>query len=222
MKKAVLLRLLLLAALAASTLSCGIVWTDPPTPTPVPTATSTATPIPPTETPIPTATPTETPSPVPTQSRASLLEALTKVKNGGSAPEAAAYEKSKAGVHPIFILAPDEEAEAWNVELPYNWQPGFLNKVELVASIRYLETKINMTRYRHPGESGWIFVTRYRRDTLVELFAAQTGEQIDSKIFQGGDPIPFPPYLGGGTTSLYGDDAPHDLIEEWLRTFVEK
>jgi hypothetical protein len=151
-----------------------------------------------------------------------MIEALVQVKNGGAAPDAAAYEKSKAGVHPIFILASDDEVDAWNVGLPYAWQPGFLNKVELVASIRYLETKLNMTRYRHPGESGWIFVTRYRRDTLVEVFAAQTGEMIDSKIFQGGDPVAFPPYLGSGTTSLYGDDAPHDLIEEWLKTFVEK
>jgi len=221
MKKAVLPRLLALAALTASTLGCAIEWTDPPTPTPVPTATFTATPIPPTDTPVPTSTPTETPSPVPTQSRSSLIEALAQVKNGGAASEAAAYEKSKSGVHPIFILAPDDEVDAWNQELPYSWQPGFLNKVELVASIRYLEVKLNTTRYRNPGESGWIFVTRYRLDTLVEVFEAQTGEKIDSKTFPGADPMPFPPYLASGTTSLYGNKADHDVIEDWLKEFVE-
>lgn len=215
-------RVFWLVTLSALVLGCGIVWTDPPTPTPVPTATFTATPVPPTATPVPTDTPSPTPTPLPTQSLSSLVEELQPVAKGGGVPEAAEYVRSRAGVHPIVILAREDEVDEWNSNLPASWHPVNLAQVELVASVSYREVDLNTTRYRVPGQSGWIFVTRVRIDTVVTLYAAQSGEVLEKKVFTGVDPIGFPPSLPGGTQYLFGEKVSHETVQEWLKDFVEK
>ncbi len=222
MRKTGLTRLFLMIVMAALVLGCGIEWTDPPTPTPVPTATFTATPIPPTKTPLPTDTPSPTPTPLPTQSLSSLVAELQPVAKGGGVPDAAEYVPSRKGVHPIVILARDNEVDEWNSDLPVSWRPVNLGQVELVASIGYREVDLNTTRYRMPGQSGWIPVTRVRIDTVVTLYEAQSGEVIETKVFTGVEPIGFPPSLPGGTQYLFGEKVSHETIQEWLKDFVEK
>lgn len=99
-----LTRWLWLVILTALISGCGT-SVVPPTPTPLPTLTSTSTPIPPTETPVPTNTPTPTFTPVPTQSLDDILEALMPAAEGSGVAEAAAYDLSKPGIHPIVFIA---------------------------------------------------------------------------------------------------------------------
>ena len=221
MQKARWTRAFWLVVVAALILGCGGL-TNSPTPTPLPSPTSTQPPptptsIPPTETPVPT----DTPTPVPTQSLSSMIEALAAVAQGSGVADAAAYEKSKAGIHPIVVLAPEDEVEDWNWELPTSWQPLYVSQTELVALVKYRDVELNKTRYKGSG-SGWIYVTRVRIDTVVTLFEARTGATVDTKTFTGVEPVGFPPTLPSGTQYLYGETVPHETVVDWLKPFVSK
>ena len=213
-----LTRWLWLFLLVVLILGCGTP-AIPPTPTPLPTLTLTATPIPPTDTPVPTDTPTPTVTPVPTQSLDDILEALMPAAQGSEVAEAAAYDLSKPGIHPIvFIAAKDQDG--WNESLPVEWQPSNVSQVELVAVVRIIYVIFGADRYNVPG-GGYVIVKTYRVDTEILLREAKTGRLITSTIFKGG-PVPtLKPRLPAGTTNLYGDPVPFGTIQLWLKDYVE-
>jgi hypothetical protein len=193
----------------------------PPTPTPLPTLTSTSTPIPPTETPVPTDTPTPTFTPVPTQSLDEIIEAVMPAAEGNEVAEAAAYDLSKPGIHPIVFIAAKDQDD-WNESLPVEWRPTHVSQAELVAVIRLVYMKFAVQRYRTPGAAGGgVFVRAYRVDTEVLLREAKTGNLIATTIFKGGPAPALPDRLPAGTTALYGDLVPFGTIQLWLKDYVE-
>jgi hypothetical protein len=201
---------------------CGVV-ANPPTPTPLPSPTlppPTSTPIPPTETPVPTNTPTLTP--IPTQSLSSMIDALKVVSQGSGVAEAAAYDPGKSGIHPVVFVSPLDEVENLNSSLPDSWRASFVNQTELVVVVSYRYVKLNATRYKISGQSGWIFVTRIRIDTVVTLYEAQTGETVAYTVIAGGEPPSFPPSLPPGVDSLYGETVPYEKVQEWMKPHVVK
>ncbi|MFZ5856503.1 MAG: hypothetical protein ACOYZ6_06705 [Chloroflexota bacterium] len=215
-----LTRWLWLFLLVVLILGCGTP-AIPPTPTPLPTLTSTSTPIPPTETPTPTDTPTPTITPVPTQSLDDILEALMPAAQGSEVAEAAAYDLSKPGIHPIVFIAAKDQDD-WNESLPVEWKPSNVNQAELVAVVRYINVQTDVRRYRTPGTTGGnVYVRTYRVDTEVLLREARTGNLIATTTFKG-EPAPnLPDRLPAGTTALYGIPVPFGTIQLWLKDYVE-
>ncbi len=197
----------------------------PPTPTPLPTQTPTATAIPPTNTPIPTDTPvpTFTPTAVPTQSLITMIEALNAVTEGDGIPDAAAYDPDRSGIHPILINAPINQVNEWNTSLPDSWRPLNISQLELVAVLYFHNTQIDVRRYivRH-NSVGSFAVRSYRVDTEVILFEARTGEKVARTVFEGGEPPTLTDTLPAGTTALYGTTVASEVLQLWLKSFVEK
>ncbi|MBI5935199.1 MAG: hypothetical protein HY867_15975 [Chloroflexi bacterium] len=222
MKKHQSIQWLLLVSLAATSLSCRVEWTDPPTPTPAPTATATATLTPtPTETPTPAPTETSTPTitPVPTQSLSAIASALQPVTQGTGVPEAAAYDPAKTGIHPIFVIASEEQSE-WNKNLPEGWRSFSVGQTELVAVVRHNKVLLGTERYYIP-RYGDITLGRFRTDTEIWLRAARTGEQVAHTVFQGEEPPGFPGRIKSNMV-LTGPAVPFEIVHLWLQEFVEK
>lgn len=224
MQRVRLTHLFCLVALATSLVGCGVL-TSPPTPTPTATQPPpTSTPVPPTNTPVPTDTalPTDTPTPVPTQSLMSLVNALTVVASGNGVAEAAAYDPSKIGSHPIVIIS-SKDQDGWNDNLPVSWKPLYVGQVELVAALNYSQTQIEHRIYYLRGSgAGGVSVGSYRVDTEVVLREAQTGELIARATFKGGKTPPLPNRLPAGTQAVYGSIVDYQTVQDWLSSFVEK
>jgi hypothetical protein len=217
---------LLMMALVATTSSCRIVWTDPPTPTPAPTATLTATatltPTPTdTPTPTPTDTPTQTATPAPPQSLDDIVDALILVIQGFGLEDAAAYDPTKPGVHPIIIISPEKQTE-WNQSLPEDWHPSSVGNTELVSVLKFTNVLVE-TRYFYIYRYGKAESKRYRRDSEVWLFEAKTGKQIGYMLFTGSEPPSFP---GGrmtiNDTTIIGPPVSTTTLQLWLLPYVEK
>ena len=201
---------------------CGVIPAAP-TATPLPSPTSTplpptATPIPPTDTPVPT----DTPTPIPTQSITSMVEALKPASLGTGIPEAAAYDPAKSGIHTVVFVSPADEVQEWNAKLPAAWRPLNVSQAELVAVASYRWMDLATTRYKISGQSGWIFVTRIRIDTIITLYEAHTGATVAYAAILGGEPPSFPPSLPNGVTSLYGETVPDEKVLEWMKPHIEK
>jgi hypothetical protein len=220
MDKARVSRVFWLIVLSTLIAGCTIVWTDPPTPTPAPTATFTATPVPPTETPIPTDTPSPTVTPVPTQSISSMFNALRGVVEGEGVTGAKAYDKNKPGIHPIFLIAPINEVDDWNSNLPTSWRPLNVSKTELVAQIVYKNVVIQ-TRDQQRDGIGVVTVYRIRVDIEVVLREAQTGAMVASALFTGEDPPPFPRNIPYFVQAYYGEGIAYEVLNTWLKPYVE-
>lgn len=216
-----LTRLIGLVALTAAILGCSV-FSGPPTPTPIPTQPPTSTPVPPTNTPLPTDTPvpTATLTPVPTQSLPTIIDAVQSAAQGTGVKDAAPYDQSKPGVHPLVIIAPAKEQEQWNTSLPVAWQPSNVSQVELVAVVRYIQEIVEKARYIGKG-TGIVFVSRIRIDTEIILREAQTGQTVASTTFRGGEPPTLPKSLPLGTTALYGASVAYETAQAWLKAYVE-
>ncbi len=222
MKKVNFKQLVLLIALAVSVSGCRIEWTETPAPTPTLTATATATLTPtPTETPTPAPTETSTPTftPVPTQSISGIANALQPVTQEEGVPEAAAYDPTKPGVHPIFVIATEEQSE-WNKNLPEGWRSFSVGQTELVAVVRLNKVLLGTERYYIP-HYGDITLGRFRTDTEIWLRAARTGEQVAHTVFQGEEPPGFPGRIKSNMV-LTGPAVPFEIVHLWLQEFVEK
>ena len=150
-----------------------------------------------------------------------MLEAFSPLSQGSGVSEAAAYDKSKSGTHPIVILAPEDDVEDWNLELPDSWRSVYVGRTELVAVIRYLQVDLNRTRY-HAYGGGTIYVTRARLDTEVKLYEAKTGTLVVEKVFEGTEPVGFPSSLPSGTQYVFGDKTSYQTVMDWLKEFVDK
>ncbi len=193
-----------------------------PTPTFTPTFTPTNTPLPTftptqTNTPLPTFTPTLTP--VPEQPFAEIVAALKPASEGKGVPEAAAYDQSKPGIHPIVFFS-SKDQEGWNNSLPVSWRPLHVSQAELVALVRYNNVEVEKARYIGKG-TGIFYVSRMRVDTEVILREAQTGMSIVSNTFRGGEPPKLPPSLPIGTTAVYGPSVAYETVLAWLKPYVE-
>lgn len=209
-------------ALVATMSSCRIEWTETPAPTPMPTATATLTLTPtPTETPTPAPTETSTPTitPAPTQSISSIAYALAPVAQGTGVPEAAVYDPNKPGIHPIFVIALEEQSE-WNKNLPEGWRPSDVSQTELVAVIRLNKMFLEGRRVSIHG-SGDVVLGRYRNDTEIWLREGRTGKQIAHMVFEGEEPPTFPDRLKS-YAALIGPAVPFEVVHLWLQEFVEK
>lgn len=204
-------------------LALPVLSTPVPTFTPTALATSTALPtaIPTsTETPVPTITPTFTV--VPTQSFSAMIEALKAAATGSGVSDAAPYDPTKSGVHPIIIFSVSQGiVDEWNAALPDVWRGQSISQTELVALVTNHEIVVDRARYTAKG-MGIFYINRIRTDTEVILREAQTGQTVASFIFQGGDP----PTLKGGynqiITAVYGTFVPYEIVQQWLESFVEK
>ena len=198
-----------------------------PTPTPtftlLPTLTPTNTLTPTlTLTPIPTETPTpvNSPTPVATQSLSDIAEILAAATGGEGVAEAAEYQRNEPGPHLIVLLTDKGEAHPWNEYLRPEWKPDQISKVELVGTITYTSEVVATQKYHGCGQSSAIIVSRIRRNIVVVLYEAKTGDVVSSETFLGDDPPGFPRSLHCGQYSLYGDSAPYTVIQEWLRPFI--
>ena len=140
---------------------------------------------------------------------------------GSEVTEAAAYDLSKPGIHPIvFISAKDQDD--WNESLPVEWRPTHVSQAELVAVIRLINIVVEGKFYRTPGiVGGGVFVRAYRVDTEILLREAKTGKLITTITFKGGPSPNLPNRLRAGTTALYGDPVPFGTIQLWLKDYVE-
>ena len=213
---------LLLVAMVVTMSSCRIEWTETPAPTPTLTATATATLTPtPTETPTPAPTETSTPTitPVPTQSISAIASALQLVTQGTGVPEAAAYDPTKTGIHPIFVIASEEQSE-WNKNLPEEWRSFSVGQTELVAVVQINSVLLEWERF-YIGRYSHVFLGRFRTDTEVWLRAAQTGEQVAYMVFPGEEPPGFPSQVRPNMV-LTGPAVPFEIVHLWLQEFVEK
>jgi hypothetical protein len=187
----------------------------------IPANTPINTPVPPpTDAPIPTIAPTFTAAP--TQSISTIVEVLMAAAEGRGVSEAAAYNPKKTGIHPIVIYSADADTvDEWNAELPDTWRAQSVSQAELVAVVIYHEIVIDRARYTAKG-MGIFFLNRVRTDTEVILREAQTGLNVSSATFQGGDP----PTLKSGydqiITAVYGTLVSYETVELWLKSFVEK
>jgi hypothetical protein len=190
------------------------------TPTPAFTLTFTptiaASPLP-TDTPAPL--PTVTLAAVPTQSLSSIIEVLQPAAQGNGVSEAAAYDQSKPGIHPIVIVAPSKDQDEWNSSLPVSWLPSNVSQAELVALVTYNEVEIERAHYFGKGINVW--VSRIRIDTTVIIREAQTGQTVSSYVFEGSEPPSLPKRLSVGTTALYGTSVAYETVQIWLKTYVE-
>ncbi len=221
MKRKSATQLILFVILATLLVSCGEPAILPtPTVTLLPTLTPTLTPIPPTETPLPTATSTLTPTPIPTQSLSLISDALLPAAQGMEVAEAAVYDPYKAGIHPIVFIAANDQ-KWWNNNLPESWRPSNVSQVELVAVLRFINDQIEAQRYRMSG-GGLVTVRSYRVDTEVMLREARTGNLIATTLFRGGPSPALPHKIPAGTQAFYGDIVAYEIVELWLKDYVEK
>lgn len=220
-----LFQALLLAAMVVILSSCRIEWTETPAPTPTLTATATATLMPtPTETPTPapTETPTPTVTPVATQSLSLIADSLLPAAQGFEVTEATAYDPYKAGIHPIVFISANDQEE-WNDNLPEAWRPSSVGQAELVAVLRFINVQAEERRYKIGGAGGgFADIYSYRVDTEILLREAKSGNLIASTIFRGGPAPSLKHRLPAGTQALYGNIVAYQIIELWLKNYVEK
>ena len=204
-------------------LALPVLSTPVPTFTPTALATSTALPtatLTSTETPVPTITPTFTV--VPTQSLSAMIEALKAAATGSGVSDAAPYDPTKSGVHPIIIFSASHEiVDEWNAALPAAWRGQSVSMTELVAVVINHEIVVDRARYTAKG-MGIFFLNRIRTDTEVILREARTGQSVASFTFQGGDPPTLKSGYNQIITAVYGTLVPYETVELWLKSFVEK
>ena len=175
---------------------------------------------PPTSAPIPTTTPL--PTAAPTQSISTIVEALKAAAEGRGVSEAAAYNPKKSGIHPIVIYSADADTvDEWNAELPDTWRAQSVSQAELVAVVIYHEIVVERARYTAKG-MGIFFLNRVRTDTEVILREAQTGLNVSSATFQGGDPPTLKSGYNQIITAVYGTLVSYETVEIWLKSFVDK
>jgi len=159
---------------------------------------------------------------MPTQSIATIVEALRAAAEGRPVSGAAPYDPKQSGVHPLVVFSANQKvADEWNAELPEAWLPLNVSKTELVVVITYIEVEIEKARYIGPG-TGIFFIRRIRRDIEVILREALTGVTVASTVFKGGEPPTLKSRFPVGTTALYGTDVPYEIVHLWLKSFVEK
>jgi hypothetical protein len=199
------------------------------TPVPIftPTAPATSTALP---TDIPTAIPTSTETPVPlptatftmapTQELSSIVEALRAAAEGRGVEDAAAYDQTKPGVHPIVIVAPSDEVDEWNSSLPVSWRSLSVSQTELVVLVTY--TNVTLERKQFFGKGFNMWVSTVRIDSEVILREAKTGRTVSSIVFTGGDPPALPNHFDHIPPSVfYGTSVAYETVQLWLKDFVE-
>lgn len=182
-------------------------------------STDTPLPPPPTDTPVPTVVPTFTAAP--TQSVSTIVDMLRPAAEGRAVSDAAAYDPKKSGVHPIIVFSADKDiVDEWNAELPAAWRAQNVSLAELVAVVTNRNVQIERGHYFGSGVS--LYIYRIRIDTEVILREAKTGYTVASQVFQGGEPPSLKSRFPVGTTAVYGTLVPYEIVELWLKSFVEK
>lgn len=194
--------------------------TSLPIATQEPVLASTDTPLPPpTDTPVPTVAPTFTA--VATQSISTMLEVLRAAAEGRPVSDAASYDPRVSGIHPIIIFSADQDiVDEWNAELPEAWRAQSVGLAELVAVVTNQQVQVDRGHYFGKGVS--LYIYSYRTDTEVILRETRTGETVASNLFKGGDPPALVSHYPVGTTAVYGTLVPYEIVELWLKAFVEK
>jgi len=184
---------------------------DTPQPLPTFTPVDTATPLP---------TETLTPTVVPTQSLTTIADAMIGLIDNIGVQEAAAYDKTKPGPHPMLLLTQEGELyENYFDLLPDEWKPVNVNETELVAIITFQQAVQSTQRYRN--SQGKIFVfRRIREDFYIRLKEAKTGKVVSEKLFIGEPPQHFP-QTKYTDKDYYGNPPKIEDIQDWLNTFVE-
>ena len=132
-------------------------------------------------------------------------------------PEAAAYSETP-GLHPLVYFDPEKDSSSQS-QIPVAWMPATAQELQLVLCVRPSEAnKVEFCTYL--GSMG---ITRYQYSRWLTLRSAQTGEEIDSRLFRGTAP-PTCPYSKSGTDSedLYGSlpDAESESVRDWLRPYI--
>jgi hypothetical protein len=193
---------LVLLALAATSLACtlfeSIVANLDPQPTP-------------TLTPGPTPRPSATPTRALPASFAAIVEALAPVVEGQGVAGAGAYQPNRPGPHRLVILDAEGAAHGWNHRLPGEWAPSALEEVELVVLVAERETSLGSQSY-----IGGPAITRYRRLMDVELREAHSGQLLRRTTLAGSDPAPFPFSAPVGQTRIVGGQVTYWHLQQWL------
>jgi hypothetical protein len=131
------------------------------------------------------------------------------------------YDPNESGIHPIVIIAPDDELEEWNTHIPDSWRPLNVSQTELVALVTYKEVTLERQRYFASGDN--IYVSRIRIDSEITVREAKTGRTVSSIVFEGGDPPSLPGHFSSRPPSaFYGTSVAYETAILWLKEFVEK
>jgi len=174
-------------------------------------------------TPVDTATPlpteTSTPTVVPNQSLTTIADAMIGLVENVGVQEAAAYDKTKQGPHPMLLLTQEGKLyENYFDLLPDEWKPANVSETELVAMITFQQAVQSTQRYRDREGNLYTF-RRIREDFYIRLKEAKTGRIVSEKLFLG-QPPPHFPQTKYTDKDYYGNPPKIEEIQDWLSTFV--
>jgi hypothetical protein len=145
-----------------------------------------------------------------------LQTELGVVCKGTGVPSSAEYE-SGTGIHPIVLFNQDGEADRLSSDVPANWLPTDVSSAEIVACIERSEKLIETCRYE-----GGIVTRRYQLQLVVHLFAAHTGDEIDSQVFLGTMPDECPAAKVNPDPTRYGSSVSFSEIQPWLAQIIQE
>ena len=143
---------------------------------------------------------------------------------GTGAANAAAYTAS--GQHPIIFATEGYDGNylpAYNT--PLAWKANSLEEMQLVACITERNAEIEQCSYEISGSKDSAVLIRTQSKALVTLREAQTGAVVaTSDELTGGLPRECQDseqFQDGESTQYVTGTSPDDLINEWLKPFVE-
>jgi len=147
---------------------------------------------------------------------------VDQVCRSGAVPQA---YPGKARFHPLAIRSDNEQYYMLPDNLPF-WI-GIVDLAVCIQAEQYIVQTCGpyywtATNLRAPD------IQRIRLDRIVQIYKAQTGELVESKVFEGGQPrkcqdqeqVPttwerYTPY------PVYGDSVSDDQIWDWLAPLVD-
>ncbi len=153
-----------------------------------------------------------------------LADQLGNICSGTGAASSAAYAAS--GQHPV-IYAVDRPmgytSDAFYYT-PLTWKANSLDEMQLVACITEEETELEQCSY-DVSTGGKAVLIRAQYQVVVTLREAQTGAVVaTSDVIKGDLPRECQvseEFTAGELTQYVTGARPSDLIDEWLKPFVE-
>ncbi len=184
-----------------------------------------ATPALPTDTPGPSPTPTLSPTP----DFPALAQALAPLAGGQGVPQAAAYDPTLPGPHPLLILSSAggeycrletqwNFCDPWDLNLPPGWLASSLDNVQLVVVLDP-EGVVNLGSAPYNMGGSTVTVNRVRYEQNGVIREARTGRVLATLSFVGTEPRDFPEMTW--ETLLYGTRYLYTDLEKWICPFAD-
>lgn len=145
-----------------------------------------------------------------------LQTELGVVCQGTGVSSSAEYEIGK-GIHPIVMFNQDGEFDVLSSEVPSDWLPTDISSIEIVACVERSEKLIEICSY-----NGGVSTRRYQWQLTIHLFAAHTGEEIDSQVFLGTMPDDCPAAKVNPDPLRYGGSVSFRDIQPWLAEIIQE